>query len=270
MPIPCWRQVGPIAAARFVSEPANAVRAGYFRLRLDSPDPRARRVERLAAWRCRTFGLPYGDQGLLMARAFYRRLGGFHPLPLMEDVELVRRIGSTEPGRARDRRRHLGTALRKGRLAAPSDAKPRLPCPVLRRRAGAHHPPPLWAMTRHLVIFARVPQAGRTKRRLADEIGVTAAARFYRTILSRQIRRLTSDRRWTVWLFVTPDDSLGPSGMARHSATKGEPPGIRQSRAAHDAAVPRPATGAGGAGRQRHSGDAPLAHRTRLPPARTP
>jgi rSAM/selenodomain-associated transferase 2 len=81
------------AAARFVWEPANAVRAGYFRLRLDSPDPRARRVERLAAWRCRTFDLPYGDQGLLMARAFYRRLGGFHPLPLMEDVELVRRIG---------------------------------------------------------------------------------------------------------------------------------------------------------------------------------
>ena len=28
-------------------------------------------------WRCRTFGLPYGDQGLLMARDFYRRLGGF-------------------------------------------------------------------------------------------------------------------------------------------------------------------------------------------------
>jgi rSAM/selenodomain-associated transferase 1 len=72
-------------------------------------------------------------------------------------------------------------------------------------------------MTRHLVIFARVPQAGRTKRRLADEIGVTAAAQFYRTILSRQIRRLTSDRRWTVWLFVTPDDSLG------HPAWRGIP-----------------------------------------------
>jgi rSAM/selenodomain-associated transferase 1 len=72
-------------------------------------------------------------------------------------------------------------------------------------------------MTRHLVIFARVPQAGRTKRRLADEIGVTAAAQFYRTILSRQIRRLTSDRRWTVWLFVTPDDSLD------HPAWRGIP-----------------------------------------------
>jgi len=78
---------------RFVSDNSNSTRAGYFRLRFASPDPRARRIERLAAWRCRTFGLPYGDQGLLMARACYQRLGGFRPLPLMEDVDLVRRIG---------------------------------------------------------------------------------------------------------------------------------------------------------------------------------
>ncbi|HEX9525228.1 MAG TPA: TIGR04283 family arsenosugar biosynthesis glycosyltransferase [Reyranella sp.] len=81
------------AARRFMAEATNAARAGYFRLQFDSPDARARRVERLVAWRCRTFGLPYGDQGLLMARAFYQRLGGFHLLPLMEDVDLVRRIG---------------------------------------------------------------------------------------------------------------------------------------------------------------------------------
>jgi rSAM/selenodomain-associated transferase 2 len=81
------------AARRFMAEATNATKAGYFRLKFDSPDPRARRVERLVAWRCRTFGLPYGDQGLLMARAFYQRLGGFHLMPLMEDVDLVRRIG---------------------------------------------------------------------------------------------------------------------------------------------------------------------------------
>ena len=81
------------AARRFMVEATNAARAGYFRLQFDSRDPRARRVERLVAWRCRTFGLPYGDQGLLMARDFYQRLGGFHLLPLMEDVNLVRRIG---------------------------------------------------------------------------------------------------------------------------------------------------------------------------------
>jgi hypothetical protein len=37
--------------------------------------------------------LPYGDQGLLLAAGFYRALGGFQPLPLMEDVDLARRIG---------------------------------------------------------------------------------------------------------------------------------------------------------------------------------
>jgi rSAM/selenodomain-associated transferase 2 len=81
------------AVRRFMSRPPNATRAGYFRLRFDSRDPRARRVERLVAWRCRALGLPYGDQGLLMARAFYQRLDGFRPLPVMEDVDFVRRIG---------------------------------------------------------------------------------------------------------------------------------------------------------------------------------
>jgi rSAM/selenodomain-associated transferase 2 len=81
------------AARQLMAGPPNTAKAGYFRLRFDSADPRARRVERLAAWRCRTFGLPYGDQGLLIERAFYARLGGFRDLPLMEDVDLVRRIG---------------------------------------------------------------------------------------------------------------------------------------------------------------------------------
>jgi rSAM/selenodomain-associated transferase 2 len=68
-------------------------RAGYFRFALDSPDPRARRLERFVGWRCRVLGLPYGDQGLLVHRDLLRRVGGIRPLPLMEDVDLVRRIG---------------------------------------------------------------------------------------------------------------------------------------------------------------------------------
>ena len=77
----------------FIADPANARRAAAFRLRLDDPDPRARRVERLAGWRARHLGLAYGDQGLLLARDFYEELGGFRPIVLMEDVDLVRRIG---------------------------------------------------------------------------------------------------------------------------------------------------------------------------------
>ena len=81
------------AVARFMAEPVNAERAAVFRFALDDPAPAARRMERLVAWRGRVLGLPYGDQGLLIGRTFYERLGGFRAMPLMEDVELVRRIG---------------------------------------------------------------------------------------------------------------------------------------------------------------------------------
>ena len=68
-------------------------RAGYFRFRLASDDARARRLERLVAWRCRVLALPYGDQGLLIHRDLLEEIGGVRPLPLMEDVDLARRLG---------------------------------------------------------------------------------------------------------------------------------------------------------------------------------
>jgi rSAM/selenodomain-associated transferase 2 len=89
---PGWQNV----ARRFMADPANVARAGYFELAFASPAPDALRVARLANWRARTLGLPYGDQGLLISRRFYDALGGYAPLPLMEDVDFVRRIG--KPG----------------------------------------------------------------------------------------------------------------------------------------------------------------------------
>ncbi|HEX3884715.1 MAG TPA: TIGR04283 family arsenosugar biosynthesis glycosyltransferase [Stellaceae bacterium] len=78
------------AVAAFTNDPT---RAGYFDLALDDPAPAARRVERLVAWRCRNFGLAYGDQGLLISRALYDSVGGYAEIPLMEDVDLARRLG---------------------------------------------------------------------------------------------------------------------------------------------------------------------------------
>jgi len=81
------------AAGAFIAAPKAQSRAGYFDLALDDEAPAARRLERIVAWRCRVLALPYGDQGLLIARALYDAVGGFRPLPLMEDVDLVRRLG---------------------------------------------------------------------------------------------------------------------------------------------------------------------------------
>ncbi len=81
------------AVSAFLAAPEAASRAGYFVLALDDPAPAARRLERIVAWRCRALALPYGDQGLLIARTLYQEVGGFASLPLMEDVDLVRRLG---------------------------------------------------------------------------------------------------------------------------------------------------------------------------------
>jgi rSAM/selenodomain-associated transferase 2 len=72
---------------------ASPGRAGYCRFSLDSDDRLARRFERLVAWRCQMLALPYGDQGLLIHRDLLHEIGGIRPLPLMEDVDLVRRLG---------------------------------------------------------------------------------------------------------------------------------------------------------------------------------
>ncbi|MHA1113051.1 MAG: TIGR04283 family arsenosugar biosynthesis glycosyltransferase [Alphaproteobacteria bacterium] len=86
---PGWAE----AVAAFIADPLNQERAAVFRFALDDDSAAARRLERIVAWRCRFLALPYGDQGLLISRAFYVSLGGYRPLPLMEDVDLVRRIG---------------------------------------------------------------------------------------------------------------------------------------------------------------------------------
>jgi rSAM/selenodomain-associated transferase 2 len=63
-----------------------------FTFKLDSDDWRARLLERLVSWRVRWLGLPYGDQGLVIHRDALDRVGGYAPLPLMEDVDLAGRL----------------------------------------------------------------------------------------------------------------------------------------------------------------------------------
>jgi glycosyltransferase involved in cell wall biosynthesis len=70
-----------------------AGKAGWFTLAFDTGGGPARRVARLANWRAATFGLPYGDQGILIHKGLLDAVGGIRPLPLMEDVDLVRRLG---------------------------------------------------------------------------------------------------------------------------------------------------------------------------------
>ncbi|MEB3320979.1 MAG: TIGR04283 family arsenosugar biosynthesis glycosyltransferase [Cyanobium sp.] len=80
--------------------------AWYFELAIADPAPALRLVELAVRLRSRWRQRPYGDQGLLLPQALYRAVGGMRPLPLMEDLDLVERLGR------RARLRSLGLALR--------------------------------------------------------------------------------------------------------------------------------------------------------------
>lgn len=67
--------------------------AATFRFALDDYGAAPRILETLVAFRATVLGLPYGDQGLLIPRRLYDEIGGYSAMPMMEDVDIVRRIG---------------------------------------------------------------------------------------------------------------------------------------------------------------------------------
>jgi rSAM/selenodomain-associated transferase 2 len=70
---------------------------GWFRFALDDRSWQARLFERGVALRVRVARLPYGDQGLFLTQSAFDALGGYRDMPLMEDVDLVRRLVAHGP-----------------------------------------------------------------------------------------------------------------------------------------------------------------------------
>src|SRR5690348_10228853 len=67
--------------------------AGAFVFRLDAKGLAPRLLERFVHWRCKLLRIPHGDQGLLIPRQLFDAVGGYKDLPIMEDIDLARRLG---------------------------------------------------------------------------------------------------------------------------------------------------------------------------------
>jgi rSAM/selenodomain-associated transferase 2 len=71
---------------------SRSVVAGCYRFALDSGSMFARAIELGVRLRVALIGLPYGDQALFVRRQRFEAVGGFADLPIMEDVDFVRRM----------------------------------------------------------------------------------------------------------------------------------------------------------------------------------
>jgi len=65
---------------------------GAFDLVIDSERFAYLVIEKMASWRSRLTRIPYGDQAIFIRADYFRKMGGFKEIPLMEDVDLMRRI----------------------------------------------------------------------------------------------------------------------------------------------------------------------------------
>jgi rSAM/selenodomain-associated transferase 2/rSAM/selenodomain-associated transferase 1 len=66
--------------------------AGAFQFKTDFPHWSMRLIEKAAHIRSTWFQMPYGDQGIFLHKDLFDRIGGFTPVPIAEDLFLVRRL----------------------------------------------------------------------------------------------------------------------------------------------------------------------------------
>lgn len=79
----------PDGAAAAIAVALRHSGAGAFRISFDQPRPL---VERIVNARSRLFKVVYGDQAIFASRAAFERVGGYRPIPIMEDRDLARRL----------------------------------------------------------------------------------------------------------------------------------------------------------------------------------
>ena len=68
--------------------------AGCFQLGIRSDQAVFRITERYVSLRTRMTRIPFGDQAIFFKRDYFERIGGFREIPIMEDVDLMRRVRS--------------------------------------------------------------------------------------------------------------------------------------------------------------------------------
>ena len=66
----------------------------YFKFKINNKRIIYRFLEILVNFRSKYFKKPYGDQGLIIHKSNYLKNNGFRKIPLMEDVDFIRRLNN--------------------------------------------------------------------------------------------------------------------------------------------------------------------------------
>jgi rSAM/selenodomain-associated transferase 2 len=82
---------GALEKVIFVMQKSTYV-GGAFDLGVDSPNLLIKFIALCASLRSRITRVPFGDQAIFVRRDYFNTIGGYKEIPLMEDVDLMKRI----------------------------------------------------------------------------------------------------------------------------------------------------------------------------------
>jgi rSAM/selenodomain-associated transferase 2 len=77
---------------------SNGIGWGWFPIKLNSPKLIFRVLEIGANTRTRLTGVPLGDHGIFIRKELFNEVGGFPEMPIMEDIEFIRKIKAVSKG----------------------------------------------------------------------------------------------------------------------------------------------------------------------------
>ena len=89
----------------------NSINWGWFSIKLNSPKFIFRILETLASFRTKIAQEPLGDHGIFVKKDLFKKVGGYPEIPIMEDVELVKKLKSVSKGKRINH--HVLTSIRR-------------------------------------------------------------------------------------------------------------------------------------------------------------
>lgn len=199
----------PSATACMEQAVAGGALWGRFDVAIAGRHPLLPLVAALMNRRSRWSGIATGDQAVFVRRTVFERVGGFAPLPLMEDIELSARLRAiaapaclraqvTTEGRRWDQHGLWRTVWLMWRLRAAHalGADPH----TLALRYGYRVRSPA-----AVAVLAKAPVPGLAKTRLAPLLGHAGAARAQRGFILRTLATARQASTGTLTLHGAPD-----------------------------------------------------------------
>lgn len=227
---------------------------GRFDVRLSGNRLVFRLIETMMNWRSRITGVATGDQAIFVRRDVFEQLGGYAPIPLMEDVQLSKALLKAA-GRPLCLRRRVTSSSRrwekhgiartillmwKLRLAYFMGADPA----VLHAQYYQSAELPENASGARVLFFAKSPVAGKVKTRFIPALGEAGALALHKQLIELTWRRVTSgsDLAMELWL-SEPGQEEWFATVCKTDAVfvqQGEGLGQRMSHALNDALTRSP------------------------------